>query len=89
MLSAVMKAITDYPVFLHTQPGSFRAIKLYSDFGFSFLLDPVIGHRRNDVDSGLAFLREHMPADEYRKLRFGCAPEKFLRIVLENAEDEF
>jgi hypothetical protein len=29
--------VHEYPVYLHIQPSSFRAIKLYSDFGFSLL----------------------------------------------------
>jgi Acetyltransferases len=48
LLSIVMESINEngYPVFLHTQPASFRAIKLYSDFGFHILTDPVIGRRK-------------------------------------------
>ena len=34
ILTEVLKYIPDnyYPIYLHTQPGSFRAIKLYTDF---------------------------------------------------------
>ncbi|MEL6850127.1 MAG: GNAT family N-acetyltransferase, partial [Bacteroidota bacterium] len=42
LISAVLKDLSDadFPVYLHTQPGSFRAIKLYADFGFQVLQDP-------------------------------------------------
>ena len=35
----------EYPVYLHTQPSSYRAIKLYTDFGFALLTDARIGPR--------------------------------------------
>ena len=42
LLSYVMQSLpqNEYPVFLHTHPASFRAIKLYSDMGFKLLTDP-------------------------------------------------
>ena len=47
VLSAIMRRFEsrDYPIYLHTQPGSFRAIKLYSDFGFQLLRGGQIGTR--------------------------------------------
>ena len=88
LLSKLMKD-AEYPVFLHTQPGSYRAIKLYSDFGFAFLLDPVIGGRKNDVNAALPFLKAHMPDSDYAKLAFTYAPESFLCIVSEHDAAEF
>ena len=88
LLSAVMKS-ADYPVFLHTQPGSYRAIKLYSDFGFSLLLDPVIGSRKNDIAIALPYLRDHLLQPEFEKLSFSHAPEAFLRLVSQHSEAEF
>ncbi len=46
LLSTVMNGLAqeEYPVFLHTQPSSYRAIKLYTDFGFALLTDPVEAH---------------------------------------------
>ena len=48
LLIDVMQGITseDYPVCLHTQPESYRAIKLYSDFGFCLISDACIGRRQ-------------------------------------------
>ena len=57
-------------VFLHTQPSSFRAIKLHSDFGFAFLTDPIIGYRKNDLEECLTILKEHMPQKDFEKLQF-------------------
>ena len=51
----------DYPIYLHTQPGSFRAIKLYLDFGFRFIDDPMIGDRPNQFKQSLAYLRKNIP----------------------------
>ena len=89
LLSEVMKKAAKYPIYLHTQPGSFRAIKLYSDFGFVLLLDPVIGSRNNEIDVGLPYLKGHMPEAEYGKLRFGHAGKDFLRIVSKHVNNDF
>ena len=91
LLSVVMNDLSadDYPVYLHTQPSSFRAIKLYSDFGFAFLTDRVIGNRKNDLDACLPILKVHMPKAEYGKLRFAKAPEDFLEAVKSSDIDQF
>ena len=39
----------DLPIYLHTQTGSYRAIKLYSDFGFKILTDKKIGQVNNNI----------------------------------------
>ncbi len=78
-----------FPVFLHTQPGSFRAIKLYSDFGFCLLTDAWIGDRRNELDIALPFLKEKMTVDAYAKLQFATAPESFLSAVRSSKMDLF
>lgn len=80
LLSHVMRTIApeDYPVFLHTHPGCFRAIKLYTDFGFSLLTDAEVGYRTNDLDVSLPYLRRMMPADAYDALTFAAATDAFL-----------
>jgi GNAT superfamily N-acetyltransferase len=78
-----------YPVCLHTQPGSFRAIKLYSDFGFQFLTDEVIGTRRNDLRACLPLLKEQMPGEAFRALLFCSAAKGILRALEREAEPEF
>lgn len=91
LLSHVMEQLSpmDYPVFLHTQPGSFRAIKLYSDFGFSLLTDPKIGQRENQLDQSLLYLREKMPSEVFASLKFSCAPPEFLAAAKESSINEF
>lgn len=83
LLSHVMQGIQsqDYPVFLHTQPASFRAIKLYADFGFRLLADPIIGTRSNDLMRSLPILRHRMPAADYGRLRILPATPDFLQAV--------
>lgn len=80
LISNIMNALPpgDFPVFLHTQPGSYRAIKLYSDLGFSFLTDHEIGYRKNELDVTLPFLKEKMPLRDYNNLKFANAPKEFL-----------
>ena len=79
----------EYPVFLHTQPASFRAIKLYSDFGFALLMDPVIGYRKNDLEECLPILETLMYKKDFQKLQFEQAPENFLKAVKSRSIDEF
>ncbi len=90
LLSIVMKSLNsdEFPVFLHTQPDSFRAIKLYSDFGFYLLSDPVIG-RKNDLKECLPILKKHMPPRDYQNLRITESPKFFLEAVGSTNEDVF
>ncbi len=83
LLSKVMGALepSDYPVYLHTQPGSYQAIKLYTDFGFSFLTEKQIGPRSNDIALCLPILKRVMPPQDYARLQFAHAPESFLKAV--------
>ncbi len=91
LLSIVMKAIdrNDYPVYLHTQPSSYRAIKLYRDFGFSLLSDPVIGYRQNHLADCLPILKDYMPPMDFVKLRVTKAPEDFLLAVKSSEISQF
>jgi ribosomal protein S18 acetylase RimI-like enzyme len=91
LLTVVMKYLQkdDYPVYLHTQPSSYRAIKLYSDFGFSLLLNPVIGNRKNDLEECLKTLQEYMPQKIFEKLRIATAPDNFLEAACTSKIDQF
>lgn len=91
LLSIVMKSLPkdDYPIFLHTQPESYRAIKLYSDFGFYLLADPVIGNRQNDLDECLPVLQRYMPRSDFEKLKIDYAPKFFLNGVCSTNINEF
>lgn len=83
LLSIVMKDLKgeDYPVYLHTQPASFRAIKLYSDFGFALLSGEKVGSRKNDLDECLPILKEFMPEKHFRNLKIRQAPKEFEKAL--------
>lgn len=91
LLSIVMKNISadEYPVFLHTQTSSHRAIKLYSDFGFHLLSDPIIGNRKNGLKESLTILKKHMPQKDFQNLQISKSPKFFLDIVSSSIEEEF
>jgi len=91
LLSIVMQELKqeDYPVYLHTQPGSFRAIKLYSDFGFNLLSDPVIGSRKNHLEECLPILKQFMPGEDFKNLNVSDAPDHFLNVLRTAKDDQF
>lgn len=78
----------DYPVYLHTQPESFRAIGLYADFGFALLTDPFIGPRKNDLEECLPWLRQHM-GRHFEKLTYDRAGSDLLTSAAQSGDSEF
>lgn len=91
LLTLVFKDVTDadLPIYLHTQPESFRAIKLYSDFGFDLLTDAWIGQRENHLAQSLPFLKETMPLKDYAQLRFAVAPAEFIAGMAQQTTSQF
>jgi ribosomal protein S18 acetylase RimI-like enzyme len=91
LLSIVMQQLErfDYPIYLHTQPSSFRAIKLYSDFGFSLLSGDKFGIRDNNLDECLPILEEFMPQEYFHKLRIVNAPKGFEDTVNKYHTNQF
>nr|WP_296464171.1 GNAT family N-acetyltransferase [uncultured Acetatifactor sp.] len=91
LLSVIMSKLEpkDYPIYLHTQPESFLAIKLYSDFGFCLLNNPQVGTRTNDLETSLPYLKDKMTETAYRNLRFTTAPKEFLQAVNKSEFAEF
>ncbi|GHV15742.1 N-acetyltransferase [Spirochaetia bacterium] len=91
LLSVIMKDIpeNEYPIYLHTQPSSYRAIKLYSDFGFKLISDPIIGNRNNDLDECLPILKKYMPKEYFKKLKITNASKQFIDIVCKYKNNEF
>lgn len=79
LLSHIMKSLKeeDYPIFLHTQPASFRAIGLYSSFGFKIITNEVIGYRENNYKESLPILKQFMNEESFNKLEFIEAPPSF------------
>jgi len=91
LLTAVMKDLNDddYPVFLHTHPICYRAIKLYSDFGFRLIADAVVGYRNNDLEECMPVLEEHMPKEDYESLKIVKAPQDFLDAASSTKVENF
>ncbi|MDR1639875.1 MAG: GNAT family N-acetyltransferase [Clostridiales bacterium] len=91
LLSHVLRQLSpeDYPIFLHTQTGSFRAIKLYTDFGFKILKDELIGQRQNQIEAGLPLLKKYMPSEAYENLKFEYAPQAFLEEAAKRDTNDF
>ena len=79
----------DYPVYLHTHPSSYRAIKLYSDFGFKLITDRQVGFRVNDLQESLPILERYMPAADFQRLGFVQAPPGFLQAALQTEYEQF
>ena len=91
LLSIIMRKLAkqDYPVYLHTQPSSFRAIKLYSDFGFSLLSNDRFGIRKNDLDECLPILEKFMPKELFKNLRITSAPKAFVDVLDKQSTNQF
>ena len=91
LLSYLLKDFPEhqYPIFLHTQPSSYRAIKLYSDFGFVLLRDPVVGMRKNDLGESLPILKKVMKPEAFDRLMFQNAPKFFLQAVQSSNINQF
>jgi len=91
LLSHVMQSLphNQYPVYLHTQSSSYRAIKLYSDIGFSLLTNPIIGSRENDLEECMPILEKYMLKSDFEKLQFEKAPRSFLDVVDSSKVEEF
>lgn len=57
------------PVYLHTQPSSYRAVKLYADFGFRIAEADTYGRAVNECAQALEILKTCMDAESYGKIR--------------------
>lgn len=77
-----------YPIYLHTQPSSFRAIKLYTDFGFKILTDDRIGNRENNYKESLKYL-EYFMKEKYECLKFDKSDGSFSKIAEESDINQF
>lgn len=55
-------------IYLHTQPCSYKAIKLYNDFGFCMAREDTYGTAVNEYEDAMRILQEYMTEAAYRKL---------------------
>lgn len=55
-------------IYLHTQPCSYKAIKLYNDFGFCMTKNDSYGTAVNEYTEAMPILEKYMTAESYLKL---------------------
>lgn len=55
-------------IYLHTQPCSYRAIKIYNDFGFCIAQKDTYGTAINNCEEAMEILRTHLGLEVYEKL---------------------
>lgn len=79
----------EFPVYLHTQPESFRAVGLYADMGFLLLEGEAFGGRVNHVEQSMPYLKEHMTPQAFRRLTTVEAPASFVQVMAEVQTDDF
>jgi len=79
----------DYPIYLHTQPGSFRAVKLYSDFGFCLVTNSYVGKRKNELNESIPILKNFIPEIDFKNLKKCQAPKSFINKLKEFDTIEF
>jgi GNAT superfamily N-acetyltransferase len=91
LLSVILSELRDldYPIYLHTQPSSYKAIKLYSDFGFNLLSDPIIGSRKNDLEECLPILERFMTQNDFKKIKIIKAPKSFINKLKVTTDNQF
>ena len=65
---SVFKDLSDESVYLHTQPWSYKAIKLYLNFGFIALKEETFSDFRNEYKEAMMVLKELLDPNTYQKL---------------------
>lgn len=83
LLSYLFKNVkrADFPILLHTQAGSFRAVKLYGDFGFQLVTNKKVGNRDNHLEFAKNYLKKVMPSDFYNNLKYIELDNEFLSKI--------
>ncbi|NLV74623.1 MAG: GNAT family N-acetyltransferase [Chloroflexi bacterium] len=91
LLGEVLGALKpqEWPVYLHTHPASYRAIKLYTDFGFRLIEDERIGTRSNSLRAALPWLRARMPEGVFASLRSEPADAALVAAAASREVSEF
>jgi GNAT superfamily N-acetyltransferase len=79
-----------YPIYLHTQPTSVCALKLYSDLGFALIKAPsIIGHRKNGLTESLPYMQKTMNKKDYANLKFVEADHNLHKAASSSKFSEF
>ena len=58
-----------FPVYLHTQPWSWKAILLYRTLGFRLQKTDTFSHYENQYEKAMAELRKIVTAEQYSNLQ--------------------
>ena len=73
LITETMKCFMDYyynqAIYLHTQPSSYQAIKLYYDFGFRITVKDCYGSAQNDYNEAMKILKVVMDEDNFNKIK--------------------
>ena len=88
LLSEVLRT-AEFPVYLHTQPSSVCAIKLYSDLGFALITNEKIGYRKNNLTESLPYIQKVMQKTDFDSLRFIEVDDNLHEAALTNEQSEF
>ena len=56
-------------IYLHTQPSSYQAIKLYNDFGFNIAREDCYGHTVNEYAEAIEILERVMDNKAFERLK--------------------
>ena len=91
LLTKVLRSFTsdDFPVFLHTQSGSYKAIKLYSDFGFSIITDELAGPVPNQWEDALSVLKPCMKKEAFNRLHYTSCPKMLKELLADQSFLQF
>lgn len=64
-----MRRFDAYPVYIHTQPWSYRALMMYVRYGFTLMRRDTFSHYENQFAQGLCVLRGLLSAEQYALLK--------------------
>ena len=66
LFSKAMNLFDDFPVYIHTQPWSWKAILLYLSSGFKLQKKDTFNGYENQYETGITILQSILPAEQIR-----------------------
>ena len=69
---AIFKAYDELPIYIHTQPWSWKAILLYASLGFRLQKEDTFSNYVNQYDEGMAVLKTQLTDAQYAALEKGA-----------------
>ena len=64
-----MQKYNNQAIYLHTQPASYQAIKLYNDFGFNITMEDCYGKSQNEYVEAIRILQRLMNREAFVRLQ--------------------